>query len=145
MIHALLPVHRILFFLRYGFRCIGVARIFRKHRYFRISSGLSDRSSYLSAPIYTGRRGHLFSDKSMRLTDRGIGETVRVIAVNAGRRVLKPARLRGIARGQISKVVSASRGPFVLAVGGGIPALGRGMAARIAVGKYSDEKNDCRP
>jgi len=78
----------------------------------------------------------------MQLTECGIGETARVVAVMGCERFRNRLALRGIAPGQICTVVSASCGPIVLAVDGSTVALGRGMAAHITVERNPDEKNN---
>ncbi|EJG06664.1 MAG: FeoA family protein [Methanofollis liminatans] len=78
----------------------------------------------------------------MQLTECGIGETARVVAVMGCERFRHRLALRGIAPGQICTVVSAACGPIVLAVDGGTVALGRGMAAHITVERNPDEKSN---
>lgn len=79
----------------------------------------------------------------MKLTECGIGETARVVAVLGCERFRNHLALRGIAPGQTCTVVSASCGPIVLTVDGGTVALGRGMAAHITVERDPDEKSSC--
>lgn len=78
----------------------------------------------------------------MKLTECGIGETARVVAVTGCEGFRNQLALRGIAPGQICTVVSAVCGPIVLAVDGGTIALGRRMAAHITVERNSDEKSN---
>jgi Fe2+ transport system protein FeoA len=76
----------------------------------------------------------------MQLTECGIGETARVVAVTGCERFRGRLALRGITPGQTCTVVSSACGPIVLAIDGCTLALGRGMAARIIVERNFDEK-----
>jgi len=119
-----------------------LARTVRNGPDFRIIFGPPDDSALLSEPLYPGRSGHLFSDPSMQLTECGIGETARVVAVMGCERFRSRLALRGIAPGRTCTVVSAACGPIVLAVDGGTVAIGRRMAAHITVERNPDEKSN---
>ena len=70
----------------------------------------------------------------MVLTQLGIGETARIMAIGGGRGLRQKLFLRGLIEGKVVRVVS-NYGPVTVEVNRNIVAIGRGMAHKIVVTK----------
>ena len=68
----------------------------------------------------------------MVLTQLGIGEVARIVAIEGGRGLRQKLYLRGLFEGKVVRVVS-NYGPVTVEVDRSIVAIGRGMAQKIMV------------
>jgi len=70
----------------------------------------------------------------MELTQVGISETVRIMAIEGGRGLRQKLFLRGLIEGKMVRVVS-NFGPVTVEIDRNIVAIGRGMAQKIIVSR----------
>ena len=70
----------------------------------------------------------------MVLTQLGIGEKAKIVAIGGGRGLRQKLFLRGLFEGKVVRVVS-NYGPVTIEVDRSIVAIGRGMAQKIVVTK----------
>ncbi len=68
----------------------------------------------------------------MELTQVGIGETARIMAIEGGRGLRQKLFLRGLLEGKAVRVVS-NCGPVTVEIDRNVVAIGRGMAQKIIV------------
>lgn len=70
----------------------------------------------------------------MVLTQLGIGEEAKIVAIGGGRGLRQKLFLRGLFEGKVVRVIS-NYGPMTIEVDRSIVAIGRGMAQKIVVTK----------
>ena len=70
----------------------------------------------------------------MVLTQLGIGEEAKIVAIGGGRGLRQKLFLRGLFEGKAVRVIS-NYGPMTIEVDRSIVAIGRGMAQKIVVTK----------
>jgi ferrous iron transport protein A len=68
----------------------------------------------------------------MVLTQLGIGEVARIVAIDGGRGLRQKLYLRGLFEGKVVRMIS-NHGPVTVEVDRSVVAIGRGMAQRIRV------------
>ena len=68
----------------------------------------------------------------MMLSQVGIGEMARIVAIEGGRGLRQKLYLRGLFEGKVVRVVS-NYGPMTVEVDRSVVAIGRGMAQKIIV------------
>lgn len=66
------------------------------------------------------------------LSQLGIGEIARIVAIEGGRGLRQKLYLRGLAEGKVVRMIS-NYGPVTVEVDRSVVAIGRGMAQRIRV------------
>jgi ferrous iron transport protein A len=69
---------------------------------------------------------------AMMLSQLGIGEMARIVAIEGGRGLRQKLFLRGLFEGKVVRVVS-NYGPVTVEVDRSVVAIGRGMAQKIIV------------
>jgi ferrous iron transport protein A len=70
----------------------------------------------------------------MTLSQLGIGELARIVAIEGGRGLRQKLYLRGLFEGKVARVVS-NYGPVTVEVDRSVVAIGRGMAQKIIVAR----------
>jgi ferrous iron transport protein A len=70
----------------------------------------------------------------MVLTQLGIGEKAKIVAIGGGRGLRQKLFLRGLFEGKVVRVIS-NYGPMTIEVDRSTVAIGRGMAQKIVVTK----------
>jgi len=68
----------------------------------------------------------------MMLSQVGIGEMARIVAIRGGRGLRQKLYLRGLSEGKVVRIIS-NYGPVTVEVDRNIVAIGRGMAQKIMV------------
>lgn len=68
----------------------------------------------------------------MMLTQLGIGEKAKIVAIGGGRGLRQKLFLRGLFEGKVVRVIS-NYGPMTIEVDRSTVAIGRGMAQKIVV------------
>jgi len=68
----------------------------------------------------------------MMLSQLGIGEMARIVAIEGGRGLRQKLFLRGLFEGKVVRIIS-NYGPVTLEVDRSVVAIGRGMAQKIVV------------
>jgi len=68
----------------------------------------------------------------MMLSQLGIGEMARIVAIQGGRGLRQKLYLRGLFEGKVVRIIS-NYGPVTVEVDRSVVAIGRGMAQKIVV------------
>ena len=68
----------------------------------------------------------------MMLSQLGIGEMARIVALGGGRGLRQKLYLRGLFEGKVVRIIS-NYGPVTVEVDRSVVAIGRGMAQKIVV------------